>query len=146
MKPSRTYAAGNRKILGQEVDAAVVFTRYAHQELGVPVPVGGSNRGLWFRRLKDEMDWNTWTWEDLVNAVRYVKNRNKRLHTMDGIFYFVGDAKRAGYGSEEIDDLQAKVAEALYQETDEAWIRRLSLAQGTALRLIYQQWQASHEV
>ena len=140
MKPSFSYVTGE-KVSASDVKSSSMFTRYLHQELGVDVPVGGSGRGAWYGRLQSEMEAQGWSWADLVGAVQYLKARKSRLGVMDGLFYYVSTSQDRGYGDDPYDDVRSKVSEALHLETDERWIRKLSLAQGKALVEVYRQWE-----
>lgn len=120
------------------------FTRYAHRLLGVEMPVY-KGRGIWHAKLMEEKEANGWVWDDLAKTVRYLKAHNKHVGSVFGILYYVDKAKA---WSEYLDeyDLQAKVAEAMSEEEDETWRRRLSLAKGKALSRVYEQWRIQRAV
>ena len=129
---SRTWVSGHD---GKSVATPLAFTRFCREQLGVSVPIGGS-RGKWFARLKEEMDVQGWTFEDLVRTVEWIKERGILVKRIDGIFYYVEEARESGDA-----DLPAKVARALEAETDTWWVRRLSLARGRMLKQVYEEWK-----
>jgi hypothetical protein len=91
-------------------------------------------------QLKDEMAVNGWSFGDLIATVRYIKDQGIRVREPYGIFFHV-NAALAAHGKQEEYDLVSAVADALANETDEAWVRRLSLAKGVALERVYEQWR-----
>ena len=145
MRPSVSFKTGTKeRLLPDEVDSVPKFTEYARQELGLSYPVGQGRREAWMKFCKEEMSTQSWSFEDLVNAVRFIKIEGKSCRTLQGIFWYVGEARASLSNSkleDEILDLQVKVAEALAQEQDEGWRRRLSLARGKALVLVYTEWR-----
>ena len=129
---SRSWVSGYD---GKTVTTPLGFTRYCREQLGCSVPVGSKLRGKWYARLKEEMDIQGWTFDDLVRAVAYVKERNILVKRIDGIFYYVEEAN-----SSDGEELYANVARALAEEDDPWWSRRLSLARGRRLRQVYEEW------
>lgn len=118
------------------------FVMFARQELGVKVPIGGKERGVFAAWMEQEMRLQGWALEDLVAAVVYCKDNPKvRLHHVKGVLYYVDEA-RSQKKDETVQELRVRVAEALNTETDPTWVRRLSLAQGRALELVYDQWMS----
>ena len=83
------------------------------------------------------MDVQGWTFADLVEAVEWAKRKGIVIRRIDGIFYYVEKAKSDGDES-----IHAKVAQALEEEDDPWWCRRLSLAKGKMLHQVYQEWLA----
>lgn len=124
----------------EPVDSPLSFTRYCRNRLGVTIPVGGSARGEWYAFLAEEMEFQGWDWDDLQRAVDYIAEQGKAVRTVKGVLWFVEDALKKTT-VEKQDDLQVKVAEALAVEEDEYWRRRLSLAQGKALKRVYDEWR-----
>jgi hypothetical protein len=112
--------------------------------LGCEIPIGGQRRGVWYAQLAEEMDIQGWDWNDLVNAVDYLVETGKTVRTVNGVLFFVDEAKRMR-ATTSTTDLQVKVAEALATETDEYWRRRLSLAQGKNLERVYEEWTGKNE-
>jgi hypothetical protein len=144
-KLSISYGTGHNELDPTEVVGAQSFTRYARAMLGCEVPVGNKYRGIWYARLKEEMEVQGWTWQDLVHTVQYIQQKRKRVHKITGILYFVQEAQQH-YKDTEVSDLHVKVAEAIAKERDETWIKRLSLASGKALSHVYIQWREANEV
>lgn len=138
-KPSFSYSTGD-KVNPRTVTTPLAFTRYARLRLGCDTPVGGKERGLWYQQLAEEMQAQGWTWPDLIRAVEYCNKEGIVVRKIYGVFYYVEKARRAADRHKPIDDLPAKVAEALAKETDEDWVRRLSLAKGKALERVYREW------
>lgn len=116
------------------------FTMYLRENLGLWYGPG-SQRTKFFGALRDEMTVNGWSWQDLINAVNYIKQRRIHLKSPWGIFYHVNDAKTT-QESQETYDLISAVAEAIAEETDERWLQRLSLARGKSLERVYQEWRS----
>lgn len=115
------------------------FSMFLRENLGVFYGPG-TQRSKWFGALKDEMTINGWTWQDMICAVIYVKDRRINLKTPWGLFYHVNDAKAAEDIVESY-DLISSVAEAISQEKDQRWLQRLSLAKGKALERVYKEWR-----
>ena len=150
MSPKRSvnYETGER-LRPDMVSTVPAFTRYAQQEIGVDLPLGNGRRQGWLKYCKDEMTSQGWTVQDLVITVQYIKHFNKNCRTPHGILWYVSDARTWSNNSkylEASEDLHVKVANALAIEKDESWVRRLSLAQGKALQMVYQNWQDHAQV
>lgn len=124
---------------GSPPDSPISFTQYCREWLGTEIPVG-SDRTKWFGQLKTEMDLHEWSWDDLVKAVAYIKREGLTVRHPYGVLHHVERAREA-LGNRTIVDVQAKVAAALGVETDPDWVRRLSLAQGKALEMVYENWR-----
>lgn len=144
-KLSISYVTGQDELDPDVVTGAQAFTRYARAMLGCKVPVGTTDRGLWYTQLSSEMEAQGWSWADMVKTVQYVNRKGIRIRKVFGVFYFVQEALKEGE-QQEITDLQLKVADAVTSETDEMWVRRLSLAKGKALELVYREWERKNEV
>lgn len=144
MTSSRSSWQGDSRIDPRQVTTPLAFTRYASQKLGCEVPVGGKARGVWYKRLLDEMEAQGWTWGDLLRAIDHVKDQKIKVRKIDGIFYYVNKSKRPVEAS----PIDAQVAQAIRLETDEGWKRRLSLATGKQLERVYSEWlrERSHAV
>jgi hypothetical protein len=120
-----------------------MFTRYAQQEIGVDLPLGNGRRQGWHKYCKEELEAQGWQVQDLVSAVQYIKRFHKECRTPHGILWYVKDARdwaKNTSAMESSENLHAKVAEAIELEDDEGWVRRLSLAQGRALQMVYDNW------
>jgi hypothetical protein len=142
MRPSVNYATGER-LTPELVTNVPSFTSYAQQELGLSLPLGNGRRQAWSKYCKDEMSTQGWVIDDLVLAVRFIKARRKKCRSLYGILWFVSDAQKWGKAAgEHLPDssLHLKVAEAIAIETDDSWARRLSLASGKALEIVYSNW------
>ncbi len=142
MKPSVSYETGER-LTPEIITNVPLFTRFAQQEIGVDLPLGNGRRQGWSKYVKDEMKVQDWCIKDLVNAVRYIKVTNKQCRSLYGILWFVKDAKEwQSMCAQHLpnESLHLKVSEALEQETDDGWARRLSLAEGRALERVYENW------
>lgn len=141
MKRSVSYETGER-LTPKLVTNVPSFTRYAQQEIGLSLPLGNGRRQAWSKWCKDELKVQGWSTDDLVVAVRYIKARKKQCRTLHGIFWYVKDAREWEAHNMEysLDSLHLKVAEAIQNEDDEGWARRLSLAQGKALEMVYDNW------
>jgi len=153
VKPSFTRVTGeSQKIRAEEATSPRLFTLYVRQQLGVELPIGKRLRSLWYQRLNTEREMQGWSWNDLTATVAFLSNHPEiEIRRIDGLFYYVKEARRYGYmvpSSKE--ELRTKVAEAMAIEEDEHWVRRLSLATGTAMAKVYQQWlqkeRMAHEV
>lgn len=129
---------------GKPTPTAVGFTRYAKDRLGCETPVGLKERAFWFTRLKNEMEAQGWSFEDLIKTVDYLRAEHIRIKVIDGVFWYVDRAK-AEIRIENFADLQVKVARALLVESDPRWVKRLSLAQGKALERVYVEWSRKNE-
>lgn len=142
MKRSVSYETGERLQPGL-VTNVPTFLRFAQQEIGVDLPISNGRRQGFMKFCKEEMDAQGWAIEDLVAAVQFVKEFNKPCRTPQGILWYVADARqwrdRVSAYRDDV-DLHLKVAEALAMEDDESWARKLSLAQGKALELVYRNW------
>lgn len=142
MKPSVSYATGER-LRPELVTNVPSFTSYAQQELGLSLPLGNGRRQAWSKFCKDEMSVQGWQIRDLVTAVRFIKYKRKQCRSLYGILWFVKDARDWDSSRREHlpdSSLHLKVAEAIATETDDGWARRLSLAQGKALEMVYSNW------
>ena len=144
MVRSVSYASGKpERLRPEDVTSVPKFTEYARQELGLSYPVGKGRREGWMKHCKEEMGTQNWGFADLVAAVQHIKKTRAVCRTLNGILWYVGDAQRlakAERKTQETFDLQVNVAEALASEPDEGWRRKLSLAQGRALEMVYSQW------
>jgi hypothetical protein len=92
---------------------------------------------------KDEMAAQGWSVQELVTSVQFIKRFNKPCRTPQGILWYVRDAKTWHSNSQSMSDsenLHVNVAKAIQTEDDEGWVRRLSLAQGNALQMVYDNW------
>jgi len=142
MKPSVVYETGER-IYPDMVQTVPMFTKYARQELGLSLPVGNGRRQGWMKFCKDEMEEQGWRFEDLTTAVRFIKSKHKKCDTLYGILWYVKQAREWDRRARDFDpttSLHLKVAAAIQQETDEEWVRKLALADGRALELVYEGW------
>lgn len=129
-----------------DVDDNVSVVRYAQQSIGCPIPVGNKKRGLLYKRIKEELAEQRWTYRHLVAAIDYMKSRGIKARSFDYIFYHVVPAIQNGFmprpAVSSDDELKQAVTHAVYLETDEDWTRRLLSARGTALQKVYEQWQS----
>lgn len=146
MTRSIRYASGSPdRLRSPDVKNIPQFTMYARQEIGVGYPVGVGRRESWMRWAKEEMSVQGWTIPDAVKAVDFIKATNAKCRTLQGIFWYVEEAKtwhRSSRTSPDFLALHEKVAKALNVEQDEAWQRKLSLAQGRALEQVYAAWES----
>lgn len=143
---SVVYETGER-LTAESVTSIPLLGRYVQQELGLDLPLGSGRRQAWYKFCRQEMEVQGWSLGDVALAVQFIKSRQKSCRTPYGIFWYVAEAKewytsRASVLEEE--SLQTKVAQALRSETDETWARKLSLAQGKALELVYENWVLEH--
>jgi len=93
---------------------------------------------------KEEMSTQSWTFLQLTTAVLFIKKGRRSCRTLYGILHYVdeaGDMQARVNKNLENHNLQVNVADALQVERDEGWRRRLSLAQGKALEMVYKQWE-----
>lgn len=144
MRRSVSYETGER-LRPELVTNLPTFMRYAQQEIGVDLPLGKGRRQGFLKFAKEEMEVQGWDVQDLVHAVQYVKQFNKPCRTPQGVLWYVRDAR--GWMERRVDNdpdesLHLKVAAAIQSEDDESWARRLSMAQGKALEMVYQNWVA----
>lgn len=128
---------------GSLPDSPLTFTQYCQEKLGTDMPVG-ANRTRWFAQLKQEMELQHWDYEDLVRTVQYIRTEGIAVRYPHGVLHYVKAAKQAVVETS-VSDLHTKVAEALGKETDPVWMRRLSLAQGTALEMVYTNWRKERD-
>lgn len=135
-----SYDSGER-VRAADVDGPLKLTRYARERLGVEIPIGGA-RGKWYGRLKEEMEVQGWTWSDLTQAIDFCVAQGVQVRALDGIFYYVGKTSKKVIPR---DPIERRVAQALVVETDETWVRRLSLASGVALERVYANWVSERE-
>jgi hypothetical protein len=138
----RVYETGER-LSADMVGNIPKLTKFAQQEIGVDLPLGNGRRQGWYGYCKKEMAAQGWNIQDLVLSVQYIKRFHKVCRSPQGILFYVGDAKAWNSkvtAIEDSDNLHVKVADAIKSEDDEGWVRRLSLAQGEALRMVYQNW------
>ena len=144
MARSVSYASGNpERLRPEDVTSVPKFTEYARQELGLSYPVGKGRREGWMKYAKEEMETQSWSFTQLVTAVQHIKSTRASCRTLQGIFWYVDEAQRLEVSllrKQETFNLQVNVAEALASESDEMWRRKLSLAQGRALEMVYSQW------
>lgn len=137
------------RLKADDIHTIPALTMFAQQEIGVDLPLGNGRRQGWMRWCKTEMAEQGWQVEDLVVSVRYIKQFSKPCRSPQGILWYVKDARewqaRAGaYDNHE--DLHLKVAMAINNEVDETWVRRLSIASGKALEIVYRQWEERNEL
>lgn len=137
MRPSFSYAASRGELLSRtDVTNVTELLAYCRQQLGTYIPVGpGPKKGL-VKNIKSEMEYQGWTLDDLLDTVSYCQRNGYHVKDMWMLLKLV-DSHLA---DTQTIDLQGKVAEALHQESDPVWQRRLSLAKGFALALVYQEW------
>lgn len=137
-KPSFSYATGHSDFDRSEASTPLGFTRFCRAKLGCDVPVGSSRRGVWYQRLEEEMEVQGWTWNDMLAAVDYIQNHRIVIRRVEGVLYYVNRALKEGADAP---DLQFEVAKALQTETNQDWVRRLSLAKGKALERVFYQYR-----
>lgn len=98
------------------------------------------------KRIKEERELQRWAWADLAAAVDYMKHRGIKAKSIDFVFYHVDEARRNGFrpraATTSAEELQEAVAQAIYMEEDQQWVRRLLSAKGNALRKVYDLWEA----
>lgn len=127
-----------------EVQSTTDLIRYAAQRLGCPKPVGHKARGKVVRAIREEMQEQGWSIQHLAAAVDYMKARGIRAKSVHFLLFHVQEAVRQGYMPRQsmspLDDLESRVAEAIYMESDETWTRRLLSAKGEALAQVYEKW------
>jgi len=142
---SVSYVSGMPdRLRPEDVTTVPKFTEYARQELGLSYPVGKGRREGWMHHCKEEMSTQSWTFAQLVVAVQYIKETRANCRTLHGILWYIDEAGRAGdhlLEEQQITDLHVNVADALEIEHDESWRRKLALAQGKALEMVYAQWR-----
>ncbi len=145
MKRSVSYASGQpERLQPEDVTTVPKFTQFVRQELGLSYPVGKGRREGWMKYCKNEMEVQGWSFRQLVDAVHYIKEERKSCKTLQGTLWYVDEAQRWVWRTVEeasFDDLHAKVADALAVEDDEGWRRKLALAQGKALEMVYSRWE-----
>jgi hypothetical protein len=128
-----------------DVSNTLELLTYAQQRIGTPIPIGVKKRGAQIARIKDEMEVQRWNLEHLVAAVDYMKSRGIKARSFDYVLYHVEPAIRDGFmprvNTSTFDSLEAAVADAVFIETDDAWTRKLCLARGVALQMVYGQWR-----
>lgn len=82
---------------------------------------------------------------DLIATVKYLKGQPVRLSRVDSVPFYVDKARIAGFIRDPevlaYDLLRAQADAAIYVEDSASWIRRLSLAEGEALRIVYDMWK-----
>ncbi len=146
MVRSVSYVSGMPdRLRPEDVTTVPKFTEFARQELGLSFPLGKGRRNAWMKYCKQEMSTQSWTFLQLTTAVLFIKKGRRSCHTLYGILHYVdeaGDMQARVNKDLENHNLQVNVAAALETERDEGWRRRLSLAQGQALELVYAQWRA----
>lgn len=129
----------------KDVTSAPTVLNYAAQQIGCPKPVGNKSRGMLYRRIKDELEAQRWTYRHLTSAVDFMKSRGIRARSFDFVFYHVEPAIKSGFmprpASNSLEGLKEAVTRAVYVETDEAWTRRLLLARGSDLPKVYRLWE-----
>jgi len=106
--------------------------------------VGKGRREGWLKHCKEEMGVQGWSFQQLVGAVHYIKSESKSCRSLEGILWYIDEAQRWASSQEEeasFYDLHVKVADALAVERDEGWRRKLALAQGKALEMVYMRWE-----
>jgi hypothetical protein len=145
VKPSVSYSSGKpERLRPEDITSVPAFTEYARQELGLSYPVGKGRREGWMKHCLEEMVTQDWDFVQLVAAVQYIKAKRASCRTLHGILYYVDEAALLSLRAakqQQNTDLHANVADALQVERDEGWRRRLSLAQGQALAMVYDQWR-----
>lgn len=145
MARSVSYVSGMPdRLRPEDVTTVPKFTEYARQELGLSYPVGKGRREGWMHYCKEEMSTQSWTFTQLTTAVDYIKVGRRSCRTLYGILHYVdeaGDMKARVNKDLEDDNLHVNVADALEIEHDESWRRKLALAQGKALEMVYAQWR-----
>ena len=143
MRPSVSYSSGKpERLQPEDITTVPAFTEYARQELGLSYPLGKGRREGWMKYCKSEMETQGWSFVQLVAAVQHIKAKRASCRTLQGIFYYVDEAAFLSFQAkkrQQNHDLHANVADALQVERDEGWRRRLSLAQGQALAMVYDQ-------
>lgn len=137
------YTTGkSERLRADDVDSPMRLIAYYQQELGGPLPVGFKRRSLMFKRMEEEMAWQRWGWGDLVASIQYMKNRHVTAGSFDRVYHYVRQAIAAGYtGENRLTSLEVSRQQALHVEKDENWVRKLSLANGEALRRLLDRWQ-----
>lgn len=127
-----------------EVSSPREILQYAGQQIGCPKPIGHKKRGMLYKRIKEELQEQRWTYRHLTSAIDFMKKRGIKAKSFDYIFYHVEPAIQAGFmpraATDNHDALQEAVARAVYLETDEDWTRRLLAARGSSLARVYQMW------
>jgi len=82
---------------------------------------------------------------DLIATVKYLKGQPVRLNRVDSVPFYIEKARIAGFIRDPdalaYDVLRAPADAAIYLEDNSSWIRRLSLAEGDALRIVYDMWK-----
>lgn len=128
-----------------DVCSTVTVVWYAAQQIGCGIPVGIKARGILYRRIKDEMEAQHWTWQHLTAGIDYMKSRGIRPRTFDFVFYHVEPAVHEGFmprpDINSLDGLDEAIAHAVYMETDEEWSRRLTAARGSARLKVLRMWE-----
>lgn len=130
------------RIRKADVENIQDLIHYARQQLGCRIPFGKGERAGFGKWLEDEAASNGWDLQDLLAAVSYCKGKHIRLNHVKGLLYYVDEATDYRV-QEETRDISLLVSQALNQEEDPTWVRRLSLAQGRSLELVYDQWRKS---
>lgn len=135
-------------LTAKDVDDGWSLIVYASQRIGCPRPIGHKKRGMAIKRIKEEREAQRWAWADLAAAVDYMKHRGIKAKSIDFVFYHVEDARKNGFRprvASSSEGLMDAVAQAVYVETDQQWVRRLLSAKGNALRKVYEAWEAERK-
>ena len=139
---NRVYKTGwAGRMHGKDVDSIPAIMRFYTQELGAELPKSYKARGVLSRRIKEEMEIQSWDFQDLVAAIRFMKQQGERPKGFGAVFYKVSEARNQGLKTDADDDLNEKIGEALAEETDPTWIRRLTMAKGKARVAVYMEWK-----
>lgn len=136
------YKSGTTEMVRPaEINSHQDMYRYFCQQTGVTPAIGQKQRSHLVHRMTEEMTNQMWTYAHLVASIQYIKNRGIKVHSFDYVYWNVGKAVAAGYlGRNRLTVLDEQVAEAIYYESDPAWIRKLSLAKGVARSMVYDRW------
>lgn len=130
------------RVIGTEVDSIGELFRYYTQELGAELPKSYAGRAKLKGRVVEEMVLQSWDFQDLVAAIRYMKQQKLRPDSFGLTFHYVGKAREAGLKpSKEKEKLGLLVQRAVAAEDDPTWILRLTSAKGKALEKVYKEWK-----
>lgn len=138
-----TYARRGEVSLLREGDVRSIpdYIHWVSQELGVDAYSRRYHGGLEHTRQYLEAG----DLSDLIATVSYIKRQQLRLKRVDSVPFYVEKARVAGFIRDEDEIaysvLRAQADAAIYSEDEPSWIRRLSLAEGKALRIVFDQWK-----
>ena len=132
------------RVTREEVNGIRAFAAYAAQESGTPYPskqhlFAAENTVKQLFEMYPEL-----SWQSMCRLVDWAKDNKRRFPHIEALIASYRYAYADGYltvlNTDTTENLEAKIARAIEEETDPEWLRRLRNSKGPGRKVVYAAW------